>query len=529
MLDAIIISDSGAGSYSASSPLRLQIDGQVAFIQYIRNYLENGGRIAPPVIGENEKSWRTAPKLNGIRLLSCLQREGYRLGLVDSYYQQRDQFSDLLEENPKAIVISTTFIFRKADLRELVDDIRLIAPNVHIIAGGPFVLSSYLLRLRSSDRGYDVLSPREDFLFLSDDNSPDIDLYIIDKGGEQILSEALKRIGDGLPLDDLPNTAQRRGNGLVFSPRRELEPLDTGIDWHHMPKRLFGTGAINVQASVGCPFDCEFCNFVKDKKYTLIKPLDQLVRELKEVSDRGIEYVRFVDDNFRLGKNDLNQVCRRFIDEELGVKWMSFVRAGTLALTDLDKLRKAGCIEVQIGLESADENVLRNMNKHADTNMHHRVVTDLLNAGINCSCCFVVGFPGETRESVQRTIDFINSISGDSQEGVFSWSLYPFNVVPLSPIYEAEKKARYGLTGYMDQWEHRTMNSAEAHLYILEAFMQIESAGPIYSGDNMDMLLQLSPEDRKEFMKTRHGLSKVFLNEAVDRSRVIESFAALFG
>jgi radical SAM superfamily enzyme YgiQ (UPF0313 family) len=234
-----------------------------------------------------------------------------------------------------------------------------------------------------------------------------------------------------------------------------------------------------------------------------------------------------VDDNFRLGKNDLNDVCRRFIKEGIDIKWMSFMRASTLESTDLELLKKAGCIEVQMGIESADATILKNMNKLASPVMYERVITRLLDTGINCSCCFIVGFPGETSDSFQRTVNFINNIQKNGQEGMFFWSIYPFLLVPLSPVYEAEKKAKYRLEGYMAKWKHATMNSEEAFQHIKKAFLTIENASPIYSGDNMDMLFELSSDQRKRFVKTRHDLSKRFLSAPFDKTLVINAFSKI--
>ena len=528
MMDAIIISDTGNDTFSASSPMRLQLDGKTALIQNVKNYLDNNGKIVAPITGEDEKNWHCAPKLNGIRLYDYLNIRGFNVELIDSYYQERDNFVAMLGDNPKAVIISTTFISSKNSLRELVEDIRSVAPDIFIITGGPFVLSSYLLRQRRGDKDYDVTSPRDDFLFLDNENRPDIDLYIVDKYGEEILSKALDRVKDGKSTRHLPNTAHWGGNEYIFSNQEDLPMPDIRVQWNDIPERFFKLSVINIQASTGCPFNCEFCNFVKAKKYNFIKPLDQLVEELKEISARGVKYIRFVDDNFRLGKNDLNDVCKRFIDEELDLKWMSFIRASALETADFDLLKASGCIETQIGIESADKAMLKNMKKHADPDLYYNVISNLLDVGINCSACFIVGFPGETEESFSRTIDFIDSIPNDSQEGMFFWSIYPFLVLPLSPCYESEKKEQYKLKGYMDKWEHDTMNSKEAYRHIKNAFIKISNASPIYSGDNIDMLMDLPRSKRKEFMKVRHDLSKKFLMDPFDKSLVLRSFEKIF-
>lgn len=531
MPDAIIISDSGNDTYSVSSLLRLQVDGRPAVIQNIRNFVENDGRIVGPVKGENEDNWHCAPKLNGIELLSRLRRDGFSVELIDSYYNERDRFKRLLADNPKMVVISTTFILNKNSLYELARDIRSLAPDIYIVAGGPFVYSSYLIMQRRNGDGYDVTSPSEDFLFLSDANRPDVDLYIVDMKGVWILSRALGLLKAGKAVSGLPNIARWDGRRYVFS-RRSTADKDlecSCIDWDGMDSELFSSGAMNVQASYGCPFRCEFCNFVRGDRKGHVKPLAGLISELTRIADRGIRYVRFVDDNFRLGRSDLNAVCKAFVSEGLDLKWMSFIRASTLAKADLELLRRAGCIEVQMGVESADREVLKKMNKKSDPEMYSRVIRDLLDAGINCSCCFLAGFPGETAESFRRTVDFIESIPKGPQPGSFSWSIYPFLLVPLSPIYEPAKRARYGLSGYMSKWKHHSMDSGTAHRYIRDAFHEIGNSSPIYSGDNLEMMSELSPAKRKEFIRVRHNLSKRFLAAPYDRSLVVRSFAEILG
>ncbi len=527
MLDAIIISDTGNDSLSVSSSMRLKLDGRPAVIQNIYNYLENMGRIVDPIKGEDENNWHSSPKLNGITLLSQLLKEGFNVELIDSYYKERDRFIKLMKDNPKVIIISTTFILNKSTLRKLVDDIRKLADDVFIIAGGPFVYSSYLLSQRIEDNKYDTTSPSEDFLFLSNNERPDIDLFIIDTKGTRILSEAINLIISGGKIFDLPNIAYWDGKKYVFSKRSVYytDPKDLIVDWSIIPDHHFNYSVMNVQASNGCPFNCEFCNFVKEKKSEYIKPLELLISELISLSKRGIKYIRFVDDNFRLGKNDLDGVCKELIKADLNIKWMSFIRASTLENADLELLKRAGCIEVQMGVESADRIVLRNMNKHSNPEMYSRVITALLNKGINCSCCFLVGFPGETPESLQATFDFIESIPKDDQPGLFYWSIYPFFFAPLSPIYEPNKRNKYGLSGYMGNWQHSTMNSQEAHIWIRKAFCEIKNSSPIYSGDNLDYIFKLSPDKIKEFFKIRHNLEKKFLKTPLEKSEIIDSFS----
>jgi p-methyltransferase len=525
-LDAIVIADSGEDSLSGTNPLKLSLDGRTAFIQVIANYLKNEGQIIPPVEGDERMSWSSAPKLNGIYLLSYLTKHGFNVELVDRYYDEKDRFSHLLQQSPRAVIISTTFIHSKQALRKLVNDIRLLAPDVYIIAGGPFIYLSYLMLQRSREQNYETAASLDDFLFLKSNDEPSVNLYIISLRGEQILCEALEHIRSNQSLDPLPNSATLEGGRYSFGTRIDdiSDAEKAVIDWGELPDRVFESGVVPMQASNGCPYKCAFCNFTKDRRLLVVKPVEQLIAELRAVSQRGIRYVWFADDNFRLGRDDLHSVLERFAEEELPILWMSFIRASTLKNVDGELLRRSGCIEAQLGLESADPQVLQNMNKRASPELYGDVVRNLLSAGVNCSCYFIFGFPGETDETANRTIQFIKSIEHPELEGMLSWSMFPFILSPMSPIYEPELRERYGLTGYMHNWKHKTMDFNQAMAHIKGAFLALENSGPISRGDNLAMLFELTPHRRKKLMALRHRFSKLAMRDHLWKDDIIASF-----
>ena len=529
-MDAILIADSGAESLSATNPLRLRFYGRTASVQVIRHCLDHAGKIAGPIEGEGVGSWNSSYKLNGIFLSSYLTRQDFEIELINSYYDERDRFRKMLDKNPRAIILSTTFIPGKKALRALVEDIRSLAPDIFIVAGGPLVYLSYLVLKKREDREYDTESAKEDFLFLSTEDEPLVDMYIVSLAGEQILEKLLTKLKKGDSLKGIPNTVHFDAKGYSFSAHWDdsLPPLDFAIEWQSLPDSIFKSGVVPLQASTGCPYRCAFCNFTKDRRLNGIKPLERLVEEIREVCRRGARYIWFVDDNFRLGKRDLNAVCERFLKEDLKFSWMTFVRASTLKEVDMQLLRAAGCWEVQLGLESADRQVLRNMNKRATPTLYSKVLKGLLEAGINCSCYFILGFPGETTETARCTTEFIRDHQFKELEGNLSWSIFPFILTPLSPIYEEKMRQKYGLRGYMHRWQHKTMNSDEAKELALKTFFELEDSGPICRDDNLDMLRSLEPYRRKMFESARHRLSKTSLQRQIGEEDILRTFTPVF-
>ncbi|MCX5819466.1 MAG: hypothetical protein NT047_06105 [Deltaproteobacteria bacterium] len=347
-MDAIIIADSGSESVSATNRLKLSVGGHIANIQVVKNFIHNNGRVVAPVIGDGVSSWASSLKLNGIFLYSYLSEQGFDVELIDCYFNERDKFIKMLKQSPKAIVISTAFIMSKKTLKHIVSDIRSLAPGIFIIAGGQFVHLSKRIRDRLESDNQIMAIYNSEYIFLDETDEPQVDLYIISACGETILSDALRILREGGNPDGLPNTAIYRGKRYLFSSRVE-DILKTGgvtVNWKSMPAEFFKSGIVPMQASYGCPYDCAFCNFMKDRRLMGVKPLDNLIEELKAVERRGARYVWFVDDNFRLGKNDLEKVCRRFLTERINVRWKSFMRVSAMKDLDMDLLKAAGCIEV---------------------------------------------------------------------------------------------------------------------------------------------------------------------------------------
>ncbi|MCG6881762.1 MAG: radical SAM protein [Deltaproteobacteria bacterium] len=529
-LDAIIIAEAGGTGSADIIHKRLRLDEKVATIQVIRNYLKHGGCVVPPVEGSGVMNWGAAYRLNGIYLLSYLLKGGLHAKLIDRYFKEKADFIKMLADNPRAVVISTTFIRNKQTLHRLVEDIRDQAPDIFIIAGGPFVNLSYRMLERSRKPGYETRLAENDFLFFQNEE-PRINLYITGIQGEDILLAALQQIRLNRPVDDLPNTVRVEGGKYSFSEKKDyiFDNLNTSIEWQSLPEKIFSPGVIPLQTSKGCPFKCAFCNFTKDRRLMFIKSLDRLVEELKIVSARGVRFIRFTDDNFRHGKGNLNNFSRRIIQENISVKWMTMVRASALESADFELLKASGCIEVLLGLESADPRILANMNKNATPKLYARVVEQLMAVGIDVSCYFIFGFPGETAQTVQRTRDFIKRIEFPELTGTLSWALFPFSVAPLSPVYEPEMRRKYGLNGYMDQWEHDTMTSKEVMGHIQRVFNALEHSCPMYRNDHLGMLHDdLSPAERKRFFLARHRLSKKAIGKRLSRDEVMETFATTF-
>ena len=154
-------------------------------------------------------------------------------------------------------------------------------------------------------------------------------------------------------------------------------------------------------------------------------------------------------------------------------------------------------------------------------------IKKLLAVGINCSCYFIFGFPGETDETALRTRKFIKDMEYPELDGILSWSMFPFFLAPMSPIYEYKMRNIYGLKGYMQNWKHKTMDSNRAMEQVKKTFLELENSGAIYRDDNLELLGRLTPPQRKTFVACRQMLSKSAMKESLKDYDIIESFSKI--
>lgn len=182
--------------------------------------------------------------------------------------------------------------------------------------------------------------------------------------------------------------------------------------------------SINLISSRGCPYNCNFCDrhTTGDRNYRLCSA-GRLLRDVNEVIDGfKVDFIGFVDDNFISDKKRLREFLPLIADT--GIRWGCHGRLNEVDETLAEALRASGCVYVGFGGESADPDVLRRMNKKNDPAGMSRAVKACQKAGITPNCTWIMGYPGETRESLRHTVRFIRD-HGLSQKSMFVATAYP--------------------------------------------------------------------------------------------------------
>jgi anaerobic magnesium-protoporphyrin IX monomethyl ester cyclase len=474
-------------------------DGEVMTYSNLRLHFGS-----PPI--DASLSDYNTPYRAGIHLYNYLRKMGIDSTLINFLDIELERFKEAACSHPDVVAISTSFLISIRAVKRVTEIVRRYAPRAKIVVGGPLVYNSYLLYQK---RGTDYhLGPcRQDYFFIGEESryNEDIDFFVVEEQGEASFIRLINALNAGEDPANIPNLAFYKGSEISFTVR-EAENNDFSFDlvnWQQVPTHHLHP-IFPVRGSRGCPYRCKYCNFVTHRSF-LIKPHDVLATELASLSASGrVRIVRFTDDNLFLNRKNLELFCETIIKSSGGMKWTSFIRANSITRDNITLLKESGCMMAQIGMESGDATMLSRMNKKEDPGSYLEAVELLNTHGIFTQLYFIVGFPGETTETLNNTIRLINQFKHDGPAVNFIM-VFPFVLAPLSPIYAPESRAAFGLTGYMSEWRHSTMDSKQAAMYARELLLSIENVSPFYG---IEELAVLDAETLKQLSHLRLSLRK---------------------
>ena len=385
------------------------------------------------------------------------------------------------------------------DILEMGRRVKRGNPTVPVIAGGALVKKVLDAgdRLKSS-----TLSWLRQFRGA-------VDVFVVESQGEETFLRVLDRLRDGRPLDDVPNLAFfNGGSDLVFTERVE-EPVDldrTAVDWSAIPRRYLRR-TIPVNTSRGCMYTCRFCTYRKLVRGVHYKSLETLRRELRQIEGLGfVNHVRFTDDNFTANPKRLGEVLRMMIREDFSFTWSSFARSDAITPDTALLMRDSKCDFLDMGIESGSPAILRNMDKRLTADDIRRAVALLNEHGIYGAGAFIIGFPGETEETIRETVDLIN----ESGLPFYHLNLFYYS----SGMLVHSQRREYGLTGLGLAWKHNTMDSVTAARILSEIPDRIRDSytdgltstwetfkilrGEGYTGEQIRELFRLQRELRRQ-------------------------------
>ncbi len=366
-------------------------------------------------------------------LASFLEKKGFKSDILDLYAHPREEreiLKKVQEISPKFVgITSTTSSFfdglRIASLiKENLKEIKIIFGGVH-----PTALYEKILKLYR-----------------------EIDFIVIGEG-----EETIKEILEKKDLREIKGLAYREEGEVIFTGRRKLiEDLDTLpfpayeklIDF---PKRytlpIFNyprSPATTFLTSRGCPFDCSYCDRSVFGPSFRAHSANYLVEHLKFLKSKyHIRHINIYDDNFLLKKKRVLEFCELLLKNNLKITFNCIGRANHLDEEVLKYLKRAGCWMINIGVESGDEELLKPHRTKPEIEKIREIVRKIKDVGIRVKGLFMMGIPGETRETIKKTMDFALKNPFDDL------NVTKFTPFPGTPIYEKIKE--YG--EFQEDWE----------------------------------------------------------------------------
>ena len=352
-----------------------------------------------------------------------LEQSGFEVSLVDAPAQGlsvADVIERVKKKPPQLIVVdtSTPSIYSDVKVAEQLKEsfpssfVALVGTHPSALPGETLKLSEKVDAVAVGEYDYTM---RDLALCLQKGS----DLRTVDglvfREGKQIIRSKPRVLIEN--VDELPFVSQ------VY--KRHLNVRDYYFAAANYPMVMIITGR-------GCPYKCFFCVYPQtfhSRKYrprsaaNVVDEFQWIVQNLPEVKEIGIE-----DDTFTVDQERVREICRQILERAVKIKWYCNVRVN-LELETMRWMKKAGCRLVTVGFESADQESLNRMQKGITVAQIRQFVSDTRKAGLLVHGCFIIGNPGETEETMEKSLKMARELNCDTMQ------FFPLLVYPGTEAY----------------------------------------------------------------------------------------------
>jgi len=377
------------------------------------------------------------PPLGLASIAAYLEKRDINTAIIDCYAHPRSDHpirDYLLSEKPAFLGLSCT-------TSSFLDGVRIakfaknILPNIQVILGGAHVSAL-----------------KESIL----ENYPIIDYLVIGEG-EVTLAELIENANHGA-ASSIQGIAYRenkreaaftgyraKGINLDTLPFPAYEKLAGYPHIYKLP--IFNypkTPNSSCLSSRGCPYTCSYCDrsvFGRSFRYNSAEYLYEHLRYLKERF--GIRHLNFYDDQFTFNRRRIDSFLQMLVDKPLGMSFNCAVRAEHIDSELLRQMKEAGCWMISLGIETGDEKLLAQHRQNADLKLLTGKIKLIKQTGIRVKGLLMMGLPGETETSIQKSKDYVFSLPIDD------FNLAKFTPFPGSPVYEKI----HDLGKFTEDWE----------------------------------------------------------------------------
>lgn len=247
--------------------------------------------------------------------------------------------------------------------------------------------------------------------------------FIVAEEAEKTVLALVNALEHNEPVEHIPGIYTKNGTFTPSTPTTDLDEFPFP-DWEQIDPRKYKKaphgGFIRhfpyapISASRGCPYRCTFCASPKFSRRSIrFRSPENVVAEIRYLVDNfGIKEIHFEDDNLTLWRDFAVKICNLIIEQGIKISWAcpNGVRADKVDLELFKLMKKSGCYYVAFGVESGNQEILDNVKKDLRLEDVERAARLARKVGIMTQGFFIFGLPGETPETIEKTIQFAKSV-----------------------------------------------------------------------------------------------------------------------
>jgi len=364
-------------------------------------------------------------------IAEMLLRDGHDVVVYDMNVVRptEEQFEEYIASADYDVAGVGGIITIYSELKHIIGVLKRIHPERPVMCGGSSATSAPRIMIEHT---------KADFLCIGEgEQTVPALIRMIEKNGDPSDVEGIwwRNGKDGTPVANPPRKVITDINTIPF-PRWELFPIETyarnPIGAVNLNKWVDGGAggrnippSMNLISSRGCAFKCTFCyhDFMGAKyRYRTAANIFEEICLLKE--KYGVKYIHFTDDCFITHRVNVLEFCDIMVRENTGIEWGCAGRVNLMTEPLIARMKEAGCIFIGYGIESGSQKLLDRMKKRVTVQQAKDAILLTQKYLGWADCSFIVGMPGEDRETIQETIDFCKSINL-KPEVIFFATPYP--------------------------------------------------------------------------------------------------------
>ncbi len=338
-------------------------------------------------------------------IAAMLEHKGHTVKIID---MNTKGFSDnkLVKELEAVDTVGITgMITEYTEVLRLVQLSKTCNPRAKVILGGALATTWTEKVMSSSEADFAVMGE-----------------------GELVITNLLSAIEDGQDFSDIKGIAYKDNGRVIINPREDIisNPDSIPFPARHLLDiskyttrwfKSYGKDVSNVRSctifsSRGCPFHCNFCYMdMWGHKWRGRSP-DNITSEIKLLQrDYGFKGFLFYDDTFVLDRARILEFCRKVKEEKLDIVWMSSGRINLMTDELIKAMKDAGCRGISYGIESGNQGIVNSISKGITLEQVERVTRATEEAGIKVTGLFMLGILGDSKATIQQTIDFARKLN----------------------------------------------------------------------------------------------------------------------